>query len=62
MDLEFTFHVTKYIHLQTIGMQVQNTNKIQNKHGIKLICVHVSKCGSWLVLIMLGVDLISHDK
>jgi hypothetical protein len=25
-------------------MQVQNTNKIQNKHGIKLICAHVSKC------------------
>jgi hypothetical protein len=41
-------------------MQIQNTNKIQNKHGIKLICMHVSKCVSWLVLIMLGVDLISH--
>jgi len=58
----FTFHVIKYIHLQTIGMQVQNTNKVQNKHGVKLICLHVSKCVSWLVLMMSGVDLISHDK
>jgi hypothetical protein len=61
VTLEYHISYLKNIHLQIVGIQTQNTIKIQNNLVIDMCACYVIVCMTLLISIMLTIDLVIHN-